>query len=578
MPAHVLESWNMNQRIIVIDDDASILRDYQHILIPNRRRQERAEATAHLEKELFGEKREPAIEDSLTCELTLANQGEQGFQFIQSAKNEGRPFALAFVDDRMPPGWDGLTTCRRIREIDRDIQLVVVTAYSDRHQREFSRAIPPAHKLLYLRKPFDPSEIRQIAAAGIHQWELQREARNYQQSLEELIRMIRRLKVENAKSEGEMFSHLAEVVKAHSGAKSAMIATLNSNGEWELVQGNELEETDLQDLLSNLPEWNSSCENAPSTCAIPLDAERSTYLLLQDLKIDAAPHRRQLLEVLLETATDLVAAFRLKEQTFRNDRIATIGQMAAGIIHEISNPLTAVAGATRMIHYAINQAFQTIDEMVALLEQVPLSHDQAMLRQRIIQSSAISTLRTKVAGQGDILNEGLKQIHALMDNVRSMSSWNMKISPERQDITLALEGSLSLTQNLFHSGLQLVKRWDSPIMAYCDVASLKQVFVNLIINAEQAMEGRGKLTVSAQKSANCVEICFADEGPGIPESLQGRIFEPFYTTKKDGTGLGLSVVKSLIQSHGGEITCANRADRGAVFTIRLRLEAPPSSA
>jgi two-component system, NtrC family, sensor kinase len=105
-----------------------------------------------------------------------------------------------------------------------------------------------------------------------------------------------------------------------------------------------------------------------------------------------------------------------------------------------------------------------------------------------------------------------------------------------------------------------------------DRERLRQVFTNLLINALQAMDGEGTLTVTSRSLRDAIEVTVADTGPGLPLELRGKIFNPFFTTKPTGTGLGLSVSYGIIQALGGTIEVGGAAGRGAVFTIRLPIK------
>ncbi|WP_437729684.1 STAS domain-containing protein [Sorangium sp. So ce1335] len=168
-PASVLHEM----RILVVDDNASIHNDFRRILkaAPSRSSLEEHEA------ELFGDvdapRGLPAVE--LDVELTLAHQGEEGVELVRQARARGEPYAVAFVDFRMPPGIDGVETIHRMFDEDPDIQAVFCTAYTDLSWREIADRLSRVDRYLILKKPFEPMEVRQMAAALGAKWRHERE-------------------------------------------------------------------------------------------------------------------------------------------------------------------------------------------------------------------------------------------------------------------------------------------------------------------------------------------------------------------------------------------------------------------
>ena len=156
--------------ILIIDDNQSIHGDFRNILCPDNA----AEAAVNeMEAELFGDQAAPAL---TTFELDSAFQGQEGLEKVEQALAEKRPYALAFVDVRMPPGWDGVETIARIWKVCPDIQIVVCTAYSDYSWEEMRAKVGQADSLLVLKKPFDNVEVQQLAHALTKKWMLSYQA------------------------------------------------------------------------------------------------------------------------------------------------------------------------------------------------------------------------------------------------------------------------------------------------------------------------------------------------------------------------------------------------------------------
>ncbi|HEX2548977.1 MAG TPA: response regulator, partial [Gammaproteobacteria bacterium] len=170
-------------RIMVIDDNPSIHHDFIKILSIDQN------PSSDLEKlslKLFNKKSEEEI-ILPHFEITTASQGKEGAELIEKAFKENKRYALAFVDIRMPPGWDGIETIKHIWEIDKDIQIVICTAFSDYSWEETVSNLGKNDNLLILKKPFDSIAVRQLASALTKKWQLLQEARKYTDSLKKEV-------------------------------------------------------------------------------------------------------------------------------------------------------------------------------------------------------------------------------------------------------------------------------------------------------------------------------------------------------------------------------------------------------
>ncbi len=181
-------------RILIIDDDRDIWKAYRLILSPDRLHPESSSAKISL---LLNEGADEQATDDAPCfALSFASQGQEGYQMIEEAMMKLEPFAMAFIDVRMPPGWDGMETAIKIRQFDPQIELVIVTAYSDRSMEEIVRAVGASDKLLFVRKPFDPEELKQIARCMTSKWQianLMEQQRQGRQLLEEQLRQAQKM-------------------------------------------------------------------------------------------------------------------------------------------------------------------------------------------------------------------------------------------------------------------------------------------------------------------------------------------------------------------------------------------------
>jgi signal transduction histidine kinase len=228
--------------------------------------------------------------------------------------------------------------------------------------------------------------------------------------------------------------------------------------------------------------------------------------------------------------------------------MATLGRLSAGVAHEINNPLTFVTGNVEV-------AQQVIDRLLAggggdpraVLEDVKRFLDDAALGATRIKQ-LIADLRTFARTPGH--------------------------DAEPMDVHRAIEGALKMTSHELRMRARVVKDYkaDRPVLG--DVGRLMQVFVNLIVNAAQAITAPyevSEVKVSTWVDGECVVAEVRDTGQGIPEHFLGRLFEPFFTTKPRGvgTGLGLSISRSIVESLRGDIAVESRLGVGSAFRVRL---------
>ncbi|GEM_PF-5834155 len=248
---------------------------------------------------------------------------------------------------------------------------------------------------------------------------------------------------------------------------------------------------------------------------------------------------------------DMSRQRRLETQLLLSEKMVALGQLIAGVAHELNNPLTTILG---------------FSELIALNEHLP---------QQVRQD-----LET-IAGEA---RRARKIVQNLLAFARASES-----AKQPTDIHQLLEETLALKEyDLRTSRVEIVKRFDPHLpLLIADADQLKQVFLNLITNAEQAMlaaHGRGRLEIRtgvktgyvASGTSEWIEIRFRDDGPGISAEHLTRIFDPFFTTKESGqgTGLGLSISHNIIKEHGGRLYAQNLPEGGAEFTIELPI--PPT--
>jgi PAS domain S-box-containing protein len=236
--------------------------------------------------------------------------------------------------------------------------------------------------------------------------------------------------------------------------------------------------------------------------------------------------------------TDLSEKRRFEQQIVQSGKLAAIGELAAGVAHEINNPLFAILG---LVEFLLKDS-----------EPGTKAHE----RLELIQQTGLE----------------------IKDVVRALLDFARERSDEFEVIILSdvLEQTVDLVRRTtLRKEIELVERYGpEPLCVHASAGQLKQIVLNLVTNAQQAMGDSGTITVDLEREGACALVRVADTGPGIPADVLDRIFDPFFTTKREigGTGLGLSLSQSIAVGHGGTLVAASPPGGGAEFTLRLPLE------
>ncbi len=236
------------------------------------------------------------------------------------------------------------------------------------------------------------------------------------------------------------------------------------------------------------------------------------------------------------------------EQLVRTEKLSSLGKLSASIAHEINNPLAGILTFAKLVSRTL--ADGTPDEP----RRTNMQKHLALIERETQRCSTI--------------------VKNLLDFARERPLQQKLLDPRAP-----LEEALSLIENNFRTHGVAIERALEPVpLVVADFGQLRQAFVNIAMNACEAMGQGGTLRVESRERDGYVEFVLADTGPGIPEERLSRIFDPFFTTKEKGTGLGLSVVYGVVQKHEGTITVDSEVGRGTAFTIRLPVPAQSGGA
>ena len=272
-----------------------------------------------------------------------------------------------------------------------------------------------------------------------------------------------------------------------------------------------------------------------------------------------------------EQGRQAVLIKRLEEaqnQLLQSERMASIGQLAAGVAHEINNPVGFVnSNLGSLQRYVIDML-----KLLSAYEHAEVALPDAAMQQirQVKVDIDVEFLREDVASLLVESLDGLKRVTRIVQDLKDFSHVD---ESERQwaDLEAGLESTLRVVWNELKYKAEVVKEFSGIPQVECFAFQLNQVFMNLLINASHAIEGRGTIAVRTGHDETCVWVEVQDSGRGIKPEHLSRIFEPFFTTKPvgQGTGLGLSLAYGIVQKHNGRIEVKSEVGHGTVFKVIL---------
>jgi len=265
------------------------------------------------------------------------------------------------------------------------------------------------------------------------------------------------------------------------------------------------------------------------------------------------------------------AHLELKEAQSRllqNEKMASIGQLAAGVAHEINNPNGFILSNLN----ALRKYVERIREFIAFQEDVLATADEAVTTQ-IQQKKRSLKIDFTLEDMGNLIQEsreGAERIKTIVKDLKDFSHLD-QAELVQADINACIENTLTIISNELMLKTELKKEFGVLPAVTCNPGQINQVLSNLLHNAAQAVEQGGEITIKTWAEQNLVCIAISDTGPGIPPEIRERLFEPFFTTREvgKGAGLGLSIAYDIIKKHNGEITVKSELGKGSCFTVRL---------
>jgi two-component system NtrC family sensor kinase len=467
-----------SHRILIVDDNHAIHADFHKIFAPP---DPANGALDDLEAALL-DRPVPTAPPVPPFELVSAFQGREALDHVIASVAAERPFAVAFVDMRMPPGWDGLETIERLWKVDPDIQIVICSAYSDHSWSELRARLGARESLLILKKPFDTLEVAQCAHALTTKWSLARRVRAHVDELE---------------------------------------ATVASRTQ-QLVQAN---------------------------------AALAEHIRVRE---------------------------RMETELRLSQKLEAVGQLAAGVAHEINTPIQYVADNLQFLREGMVALSTMASAMLSAAASARTAATSLLVDQleALAASAELDYLSREIPPSLDSVRDGVSRIARIVRAMKELAHPGPR-EASAIDLARALQNALDVTAATYRyvADVELELAPMPPVV--CFGSDLNQVFLNLIVNAAHAMEdkaaGRGRLGIRTSLDGDHAVIAISDTGSGIPEANRDRIFDAFFTTKEvgRGTGQGLAISRSIVvDRHGGTLTFDSKIGAGTTFYVRIPIAGP----
>jgi two-component system NtrC family sensor kinase len=523
-----MEKEILNTRVLIIDDEEIVRDNIEDILVPKRIQQD--EKITSASSILFDDEgademilKSGSNENIPVFSVNKANNGMEGLEKIKQALAEDKPYAVIFLDMRMP-GWDGLETALHIREVDTKAEIIIVTAFSDRSIEEI--VAKAGQNVGYHCKPYASEEILQIATKAVNDY-------NKLRNLENLISVISNIKISESHL-SSLLQNILDQLAMYIGSDVAVLGKLLETNQYQKLFsiGAVEKEINVARLSSIIASEKVKQEEVAQIGEL-------IFVKLEDYSIFAVLNKDQhlkteklyLLKLFVQNAAVAIKNAQLNEELIQKERLSAVGKALSMLMHDLRSPIKNIPVLTSiireegftskwldMIDSCGEQASEIFDDFLDFIKETPLQ----------VQSVSVEKL----------IQNG---IH--LANERT----NMK--------------EITLTQNL-----------EPDLYVLGDNSKLKRIIMNLVNNAVDVLLEKKvpnpTIDINAHKLGNVVVIQIKDNGPGIPDTIIDTLFEAFVTANKHGgTGLGLAIVKQYVQAHKGSIKVENH--NGAQFTIQL---------
>ena len=525
--------------------------------------------------------------------VVVAQDGVEGLKRAEFA----RPDLILL--DVMMPGMDGFETCRRLKADDktRDIPVIFMTALTEAGEKVNAFGVGAVD---YVTKPFQIEEVlaRVKTHLSLRDMRLQLEKQNAQLQQEVNVRLqteralrVTQFSVDHATVAVVWITPEGPLAYANEAACSLLRYSR------EEMLSLSMADIEIGVTAEGWPHhWayikerrhyaNETRVRAKGGAVLPLEAtinylefDGREYAIAYVRDVSERKRAEQNLnesyQKLKESNSKLEEMY---QQLLQSEKLASIGQLAAGVAHEINNPIAFVhanLGTLQDYVAGLLQLLAMYERAEPLLtEQAEMLSQIERLRKRIDLAHLRSDVRDLLAESQD----GVQRVRRIVQDLKDFSRVG-EVERQKFDLHAGLDSTLNIVRHELKQKSEVVKEYGELPPIEGVPAQVNQVFLNLLVNAAQAIENDGRIVIRTGHEGDWVWVEVEDNGGGIPADIMTRIFEPFFTTKPVGmgTGLGLSLSYGIVAQHGGRIEVSSQVGKGSTFRVWLPLEPPQPS-
>lgn len=562
---------DVNKKVLLIDDQKEILESMRKLLSGEETLRSINNKLDSLLNEFFDEKIERNEEE--IYDVYTASSGEEGFEILKRELENGEPFSVVTIDMRMP-GWDGLRTAKEIRNIDPNIEIVIMTAYTDRNRIEIIKEVGKPEKFLYLKKPFEREEILQVLLSLTLKWSLEQKVKNQlliiqnsKKSLEQVINGISEIEKINPLSINDIYrtilKELASIFKYNEGIvlfendciRLNQYSNFSDIEDYKTLRENGTEEKFYRN--ENYLIINFSCEEG--SCALG----SGIGVMKVEEELDAG--NEKLLRIFISHANNLIrnsnlyTELREKNEALleSNRKLKEANELKRKFLvtssHELRTPSSLLLAYSEMLQ---NENYPNKKKIIEKVSKASIRLKE--LIEKMFNSITTSEMKELVAYKEDFY---------VIDEIFSDVKIRLEVFLEKRNQTLTLVNNLERDY------------------IYVDRKKIVDfVLFNLVINAIKFSEDEKNIVVQFDLSENHDKIIVSviDEGLGVSQEEINKIFMPLYVGgeenkhhsgiyeyKSKGLGLGLTIAKNTITSMNQEIYCESNEGKGSKFIFTL---------